>query len=442
MTPIEERVTAMLYRLADFAQLDAAETAPGGADEPQAGGKRRRSYALATAALAVFVIAGSLIVLGSRHGHRSRAVSTSGGGTVSVLPAAPIAARADAAGVWTGTELLIWGGAGSSGAFDDGSSYDPRLGRWAVMAAAPISARADAAAVWTGSELVVWGGYANGSVRSDGAAYNPATRRWRMIAPSPMAGLVRPATIWTGAEMIVVGGINGGERGGAYNPAANTWRSIAAPPGTTPVPYPQGVWTGTTALFVLDVAPATPAPPTPTSSPNTPQSPYVTPPLPAALPTPGPPDSNLTLAAYDPGSNSWTKLGGETIGQGSYPWLVWTGSEALILGPFAHGRNVAYKPSTHAWRVLSAPAPSALGAASAGDTYPVWSGRQVLFWHGGPAGVAYDPISDTWQHFDAGNLAARTDGIVAWSGDTLLGWGGGSPGASTYHADGVSIRPA
>ena len=443
MSTNEERVTAMLGRLADFAQVDApVRTAPRGAGEPEAGANRRRRYPLAVACLAVIVVAGSLVVLASRGGHGSRTVSTSGG-TVSVLPKAPIAARADAVGVWTGTELLIWGGFGGGGTFADGAGYNPRLGRWEVMASAPISARADAAAVWTGSELVVWGGYANGSVRPDGAAYNPATHRWRMIAGAPIAGLTRPATIWTGSEMIVVGGINGPEQGAAYNPATNAWRIIATPPGTTPVPYPQAVWTGTTALFIRDLAPAAKTPPTATSRPATPnsQTPIGPPPTIPHLPTPGLPNSNLTLVAYDPNTDSWTNVADGAIGNN--PWLVWTGAEALLLAPSVNGQNRAYTPSTHAWRVLSAPASSVIGTdtAGAGDDSPVWSGRQVLFWHGGTRGVTYDPGSDTWQHFDAGNLPARSNAAVAWTGDTLLGWGGGTDGAPTFYADGISIRP-
>ena len=39
----------------------------------------------------------------------------------STLPAAPIPPRDDASVVWTGSELLVWGG----GDHDDGAAYDP-----------------------------------------------------------------------------------------------------------------------------------------------------------------------------------------------------------------------------------------------------------------------------------------------------------------------------
>ncbi len=459
MNTTEDRVANLLARLADYARvdtLDALGAVTLVATPPPAGAKRRR-YALAVVTLAVIVLAGTLIVV--RSDHQSPRVSTSGGGlmagTTTTLPKAPIAAREDAAGVWTGTELLIWGGDNANSAFADGSSYDPESRRWELMAPAPLSARADMAAVWTGSELVVWGGADNGSVRSDGAAYNPATRRWRMIAPSPIPGLERPATVWTGSEMIVVGGIDApGPGGAAYNPTTNTWRTIAAPPGDQLGPYPQAAWTGTKALFVLSLdVTATPAltPPlgpgtgTPTIR-RTSSVPSGPPPTRGPGASPASPDSNLTLASYDPTTDAWTIVAGPAIRAGTDPWLVWAGSEALLLSPFANSQDLAYEPSTRAWRTVPAP-PASVAAGSLNDaligaTYPAWDGRQVLFWWGGPIGLAYDPSGDSWQAFDAGSSQARDDATVVWTGNTLLGWGGFTPGKPVLHADGAAFRPA
>ena len=60
-------------------------------------------------------------------------------------------------------------------------------GRWQSMATAPIEPRLAPSSVWTGTELLVWGGVtSSGDSLSDGAAYDPGTDTWRMIAPRPV----------------------------------------------------------------------------------------------------------------------------------------------------------------------------------------------------------------------------------------------------------------
>src|SRR5204863_2676678 len=94
------------------------------------------------------------------------------------LPPAPIVARQSPSVVWTGQEMLVWGGA--SGIRQDilhadGAAYNPRSRTWRRLPTAPLTARQYPAAAWTGTEMVIWGGYSNaaGSATNDGAAYNP-----------------------------------------------------------------------------------------------------------------------------------------------------------------------------------------------------------------------------------------------------------------------------
>ena len=76
---------------------------------------------------------------------------------------APVARWAHTA-VWTGSEMLVWGGAGPSGDLGDGGAYDPLLDEWIGMpsAGAP-SARVEHNGVWTGDAWVIWGGTADAS---------------------------------------------------------------------------------------------------------------------------------------------------------------------------------------------------------------------------------------------------------------------------------------
>jgi hypothetical protein len=85
---------------------------------------------------------------------------------------------------WTGARVMFWGGGTSDTPGDvppatvipGGGFYDVAADRWGSLPAAPLTPRARAAAVWTGRELIVWGGEGDYSHRAqfdDGAAYTP-----------------------------------------------------------------------------------------------------------------------------------------------------------------------------------------------------------------------------------------------------------------------------
>src|SRR5438876_301645 len=63
-------------------------------------------------------------------------------------------------------------------------------------------------AVWTGSEMIVWGGF-NGSFLNTGGRYNPGTDSWTATSiTSAPAGRYEHTAVWTGSEMIVWGGLD------------------------------------------------------------------------------------------------------------------------------------------------------------------------------------------------------------------------------------------
>jgi hypothetical protein len=101
----------------------------------------------------------------------------------------------------------------------------------------PLGRRSEHKAVWTGSEMIVWGGhYYDGSIRywNDGARYNPAANSWTTLSTvgAPAARTAHTA-VWTGSEMIVWGGETGSPStsyfcdGGRYSPAANIWSTLS-----------------------------------------------------------------------------------------------------------------------------------------------------------------------------------------------------------------------
>ena len=143
------------------------------------------------------------------------------------LPRMP-ARRAGGTAVWDGKEVLFIGAyrpAGSGFALSArGLAYSPATNRWRWLPAMPF-ARTGFAAVWTGRQLLVWGGLtAAGVAPPHGEAYTPATNRWTALPASPLRGRPDPTAVWTGRRMIVWGGDNSADNktytdGAAYTPA-------------------------------------------------------------------------------------------------------------------------------------------------------------------------------------------------------------------------------
>src|SRR5437016_858430 len=121
--------------------------------------------------------------------------------------AGPPDARAGHTAVWTGTEMIVWGG-GYIFFFNTGGRYNPSADSWTATSAvnAP-DARTSHTAVWTGTEMIVWGGYGGMNSLNTGGTYDPTTDSWTQTnttnAPSPRDS---HTSVWTGSEMIVWGG--------------------------------------------------------------------------------------------------------------------------------------------------------------------------------------------------------------------------------------------
>src|SRR6266481_5471049 len=112
------------------------------------------------------------------------------------------------AAVWTGSEMIVWGGTQSVTDRDTGKKYNPSTDSWVAinMTNAP-EARDQHTAVWTGSEMIVWGGFNGVSYFNTGGRYNPTTNSWTATSTTnaPTARDQHTA-VWTGSEMIVWGG--------------------------------------------------------------------------------------------------------------------------------------------------------------------------------------------------------------------------------------------
>jgi N-acetylneuraminic acid mutarotase len=158
--------------------------------------------------------------------------------------------------------MIVWGGYGNTSPYqmNDGGRYNLAADSWMVLPStgAP-AARGSHTAVWTGSEMIIWGGFCDTSPYdlSNGGRYNPAADSWTTLpttgAPSPRDS---HTAVWTGSEMIVWGGASGFgslsvylNDGGRYSPAGNNWTAIpsaGAPAGRQTF---TAVWAGSEMII-------------------------------------------------------------------------------------------------------------------------------------------------------------------------------------------------
>lgn len=225
--------------------------------------------------------------------------------------------------VFTGREMIVWGGqdAPSRKLFGDGARYDAKQAAWRAMAGAGApAARRYHAAVWTGSEMVIWGGDRSATRDdgfADGAAYDPAADRWRALSTrgAPAARWAHTA-VWTGKQMIVWGGLgcsrdSAGEpllcgTGGAYDPAQDRWTALATDGAPSPRSGHSAVWTGQ-QMIVWGGA--------------------------AARCADGSSGACADGAAYDPATDRWTPLtaAGRPAARSGHA-AAWTGTAMLLWG--------------------------------------------------------------------------------------------------------------
>lgn len=152
--------------------------------------------------------------------------------------------RTGHAAVWTGDQMIIWGGEEPKYGrpIEGGAAYSPVLDRWEPLPTEnEPSARYFFPGVWTGTSLIVWGGanYASSDDQlNDGMIYNRKMNRWINLSNegAPSSRILHSA-VWTGSEYIVWGGFDKMkgtysvkaylDTGGRYMPI--TWKFMHLP---------------------------------------------------------------------------------------------------------------------------------------------------------------------------------------------------------------------
>jgi hypothetical protein len=116
------------------------------------------------------------------------------------------AARQSHTAVWTGNEMLIWGG--TNGApLADGATY--LAGGWGAAIPATPAARQLHTAVWIGdpvARMIIWGGESPPVSLATGAMYDPGSGSWDAELPTAPSPRSWHTAVVAGTRMIVWGG--------------------------------------------------------------------------------------------------------------------------------------------------------------------------------------------------------------------------------------------
>jgi N-acetylneuraminic acid mutarotase len=359
---------------------------------------RRNLVLVAAAAVLVVALVGAVLVA-VRDRQPSKVISTpdrveEGWRDLAPMPLSP---RVGAAVVWTGKQLLVWGGGTPSGRdlYADGAVYDPATDEWRPMAPSPIGGRQDPVAAWTGEELLVWSGGPGFGMEDGGAAYDAEHDRWRRLPPAPIPERLHAQGVWTGKELVVWGGSRPDPTrseamadGAAYDPATDEWRTVRESPLSPRVDH-RLTWTGSEVLIwggaTGDGAGG---------------------------------QALIDGASYDPSTDTWGYLPGADVTSGRMDAVeVWTGSKLVVWGGYAgalwQGDGATYDPRTQRWeRITAAPPRAELdGRQGVG----VWGAGRLYTW---PDRAVWEPDGDYWTPLPEGPVDGEAQ--LAWTGRDLL----------------------
>jgi hypothetical protein len=356
------------------------------------------------------------------------------------LSASVLSGRVDAVSVWTGSAMLVFGGADGSEKKSDGAIYTLTTDAWKKMAAAPSTfakGRTRSTAVWTGSAMIVWGGITgDGFYSGEGASYDPVADTWKPISASPLSPRAGMRSVWASStkQMIVWGGDSGGpsSEGAAYDPATDTWTSLPAAPIAGRTAHSM-VWTGDADHAVLVWGGGG-----------------------------GSIDGFKDGARYDVVTKAWTKLPDPPAGiDPRYDFgYAFDGTQLLFFGGYGGTDLATLAKATGArvtpagaWTALKVPDDTVLAPAASRYSMQAWADAGKLFvWSGVTTtmptpvsgGAVYDVATDSWTKLETKDAPSSRKGAqVVWTGGTTrsaIVWGG-TDGFTKFYADGALFHP-
>lgn len=177
--------------------------------------------------------------------------SIAGPGTWTATPASPVPPRLWTSAVWTGTEFIVVGGAIDAPAYNataTGARFDPATGLWRATSTTNALVSHSSLTVWSGQEVLAYGGGDQYTSRSGGARYTPTTDTWAAMSTIGQPGnRMYAANVWASDRWLIWGGWAGVHRatGAMYTPATDTWTAMTTVGAPSARSFPSGVWTGT-----------------------------------------------------------------------------------------------------------------------------------------------------------------------------------------------------
>ncbi len=331
---------------------------------------------------------------------------------------APIA-RDEHIAVWTGSKMVIWGGRYLFNGYNylsSGGVFDPNTNTWTTTSSSGSpSRRSDHVAVWDGNDVLIWGGYDGATYFDSGYKYNPGTNSWQAISTTNApSGRKSHTAVWTGDEMIVWGGNNLTRlrSGGIYDPVLDQWQTTNDKDAPVWRNGHSAVWTGDLMIVWGGAS--------------------------------GPFYYN-TGGMYDPETDSWVETSLiNAPSERTRSVAVWMGNEMFLWGGSNAGAfndGGRFNPNTNSWSPIS---PTNAPTARTNFT-GIWTGTEVIVWGGGGSGYKndggrYNPNSDAWQAtYISDAPTGRSYHSTIWTGDEMIIWGGEN---SPYLNDGARYQPS
>ncbi len=337
---------------------------------------------------------------------------------------APLA-RWEHSAVWSGSEMIIWGGYVSTES-NTGAKYNPTTDTWTTTSTTNAPAiRTDHTAIWTGTYMVVWGGTKYDIVTptyyNTGGKYDPSANTWTATSTTNApAGRYQHQAVWNGSVMMVWGGDAGFtyyNTGGKYDPGANTWTSMS----TTNAPDARATFTA-----VWDTA-----------------------------------NSQMIVwggirgsdglcvksgGRYDATGNNWFPISSTNAPAARfYHTAVWDSgnSKMIVWGGECSNSNFntggRFDPAGNSWASVSlVDAPAAPTNHTA-----VWANTEIIVWGGQSnnflfSGAKYNPTSNSWTSIATLNAPDHRYGHTAvWTGSKMIVWGGSLIGTGETNTGGV-----
>lgn len=322
--------------------------------------------------------------------------------------------------IWTGDEMIIWGGIINGYYLNSGARYNPVTDSWVLtdIIRAP-SARAFHTAIWTGSEMIIWGGEDMDSYLNTGARYNPKTNSWKDIdiLNAPI-GRRHHTAIWTGSKMIIWGGYRDYDlkTGGSYDLSSDTWAATNYNDAPHQRSYHSAIWTGDEMIIWGNFG--------------------------------------QTGARYNPSTDSWIPTSTDGAPRGSYHSVVWTGTKMIVWGGDNGYANAGglYNPDTDSWEMISK-----VGSPITEFNFKaIWTGTEMIVWGGNGSGAdesggRYNPNTNTWILINNNDgPSPRNQHSLIWTGEEMIVWGGGNnfntgarykPSSDEWISTAISVVP-